>query len=79
MIIKKEENIQIRQKIIKCIKEENITQKELLEKAGLNTQFLQKMKTSGLLAKNLKKIADVLDVSVDYLLDRTDNPKSHKL
>jgi len=29
-------------------------------------------------AVNLKKIADYLDVSVDYLLGRTDNPQINK-
>ena len=27
----------------------------------------------------LIEIADILDISVDYLLGRTDNPDSHKL
>lgn len=74
-----EENMQIRQRIIEYANSINMTQKELLEKAKLNSQLMQKMKKSGLLASNLKKIADILDVSTDYLLGRTDNPKSHKV
>lgn len=74
-----EENIKIRERIIKCAKEKDITQKELLIKAGLNSQFLQDMKRYKILAENIKKIANVLDVSVDYLLGRTDNQESHKL
>lgn len=30
-------------------------------------------------AENLVKIANYFDCSIDYLLDRTDNPISHKL
>lgn len=73
-----DENIQIRQRIIEYAKYMNMSQKELLEKAGLNSQLMQKMKKSGILATNIKKIADVLDVSIDYLMGRTDNPQSHK-
>ena len=32
-----------------------------------------------MMLSNAVKIADYLDVSVDYLLGRTDNPNSHKV
>ena len=34
--------------------------------------------TKGMASFSLARIADYLDVSVDYLLGRTDNPNSHK-
>lgn len=73
-------NIQVRQKIIDYTKIIGMNQKDLVIKAGLNIQFLQDMKKrNSIKADALEQIADVLDVSVDYLMDRTDNPKSHKL
>lgn len=69
----------ILKKIKETAKKEEITQKKLLETAKLNPTTLVDMKKSMPKSDNLSKIADVLDVSVDYLLDRTDNPKSHKL
>lgn len=74
------DNIQVRQKIIEYTKKIGMSQKELILKAGLNIQFLQDMKKrNSIKADALEHIADALDVSVDYLMDRTDNPKSHKL
>lgn len=72
-------NEKIRESIVKECKRKNITQKELLQRAELGSQFMQSIKTHKLLAENLIKIADVLDVSIDYLTGRTDNSKSHKL
>lgn len=67
-----------RELIIKECKRKKITQKQLLEQAGLGTQFMQSMKTHKLIADNIYKIAVILDVSIDYLMGRTDNPTSHK-
>ena len=39
---------------------------------------LQTWKKDNIKPTSLKKIADYFDVSVDYLLGRTDNPGSHK-
>ena len=44
---------------------------------GINT-VSQLQGDKDILSKNLAKIADYLDCSVDYLLGRTDNPNSHK-
>lgn len=72
--------MQVRQKIIDTAKEKGLSQRALISKAELNIQFLQDMKSrNSIKAECLEKIADVLDVSIDYLVGRTDNPKSHKL
>lgn len=44
---------------------------------GINT-ISQMSKGNDMLSKNLAKIADYLDCSVDYLLGRTDNPAVNK-
>ena len=49
----------------------------MLQDCELNKNTLSSMNSRGswLQADSLAKIADYLDVSVDYLLGRTDNPK----
>lgn len=44
----------------------------LEEKAGLSEKSLYKWKISNPSSDNLQKVADVLNVSTDYLLGRTD-------
>ena len=53
---------------------------KMLENCDLSKNTLFSMNTRGswILANNLAAMADYLDVSVDYLLGRTDNPESHK-
>ena len=46
-------------------------------KLGINT-ISQMSKGNDMLSKNLAKIADYLDCSVDYLLGRTDNPEVNR-
>lgn len=60
-------------KIKELSKSKNITVKQLLEDVGLGFNTMSNMRTSMPKADNLAKIADYLDVSVDYLLGRTDN------
>lgn len=50
-----------------------ISVKKLLEDAGLGFNTMSNMKTSMPKADNLAKIADCLNVSVDYLIGRTEN------
>ena len=58
----------------------NILIKDILAACGLSKNALSTMQSRGswLQANNLAKIADYLDVSVDYLLGRTNNPNAHK-
>ena len=55
-------------------KAKNIPLKSLFDKVGLGVNTLTNMKTSMPKSDNLAKIADYLDVSVDYLLGRSDSP-----
>ena len=66
------QNIADRIKVI--AKKKNISMKSLLENVGLGINTMANMKASVPKADNLAKIADYLDVSVDYLLGRTDDP-----
>lgn len=54
--------------------------KDILLDCGLNKNTISTMisRKSWIKADSLAKIADYLDVSVDYLLGRTDNSESHK-
>jgi len=67
------------QRVQSAIKAKKVTQKEVLSKCDLSENTLKKMSdTNGMASFNLAKIADYLDVSVDYLLCRVDNPQAHK-
>ena len=52
----------------------NISINSMLNEIGLGKNTLMNFKTSMPKADNLAKIADYLDVSVDYLLGRTNDP-----
>lgn len=66
-------------RIKECAKEKHRTLKIILEdcKLGSNT-FSHMLHGKAIAFDSLAKIADYLDVSVDYLLGRTDNPNAHK-
>ena len=65
-------------RIQNLIKSRKLVQKTVLEDCGLNENTLKRMNDSrGMSSFNLAKIADYLDVSVDYLLGRTDEPEIH--
>lgn len=66
---------------IKYLREKmSYTQKDLAKKAGLTVVQLSRYETNDRKPDpdSLKRIADVLDTSTDYLLGRTDNPKSYE-
>lgn len=67
------------QEIAKRIKEQakknQISIKEMLAECDMGINAISQMaKGSDMLSKNLAKLADCLDCSVDYLLGRTDLP-----
>ena len=70
----------IAEKIKKVAKERKISLKSVLENCGLSKNTLSSMQSGGSIPKseNLAKIADYLDVTVDYLLGRTDDPNPPK-
>ena len=51
------------------------------DKIGVSSGVITKWKSEHSLpnGESLLRIADYLDCSVDYLLGRTDNPKSHRI
>lgn len=62
-------------RIKKIAKEKNISLSEMLASCGLGINTISKIaKGSDVLSKNLCKIADYLNCSMDYLLGRTNNP-----
>ena len=57
----------------------NISQNKMLNDCGAGTRTIQNILSgSSPSVDKIYKIADYFDVSVDYLLGRTDNPDSHK-
>lgn len=73
------ESAKIAERIKKTAKARGIQLKIMLEDIGLNKNTLSNMyKGSVPKADNLAKIADYLNVSVDYILGRTDKPEVNK-
>ncbi len=76
--------MQISQSIAKAIKDmakkANIPVGQMLTECGISKNAMSSMQSGGYLPRieNLVKIADYLDCSVDYLLERTSNPQAHK-
>jgi transcriptional regulator with XRE-family HTH domain len=67
-------------RIKQIAKSKNIKTGNMLKECGLSKNALSTMQHRGswILANRLATIADYLDVSVDYLLGRTDNPEINK-
>lgn len=62
-------------KIKELCQKQGISLNQLEEKLNFSTNYLYSMKKGNPKADNLQKIADYFNVSTDYLLGRTDNPK----
>ncbi|PIR39562.1 MAG: XRE family transcriptional regulator [Alphaproteobacteria bacterium CG11_big_fil_rev_8_21_14_0_20_39_49] len=56
-----------------------LSQGELAEKTGLKPSAISHFETGGRKASfdNLRKLANALDVTIDYLLGRSDDPAAH--
>lgn len=62
------------------VKSRGLVQKNMLADCGLNENTLKRMTDNrGMSSFSLAKIADYLDVSVDYLLGRTDVPETKSI
>lgn len=62
-------------KIKELCQKQGISLNQLEEKLNFSTNYLYSMKKGNPKADNLQKIADYFNVSTDYLLGRTDNPR----
>ena len=73
------DSIKMVERIKKVAKEKRIPLKVLLLECGLGINALNQIKPgSEFSSKSLLLIADRLEVSVDYLLGRTDNPEVNR-
>lgn len=61
-------------RIKEVAKNRDIVLRQMLEEIGLSKGTMDNLRTSMPKADNLAKIADYLDVSMDYLMGRTDEP-----
>lgn len=60
-------------------KQKNIILKDMLTECGLGSNTMSALYHDKMIvADRLAKIADYLDVSIDYLMGRTENQQSHK-
>lgn len=65
-------------KIEKEIKERKITKNKLITEIGLNRNTFINMNKSEPNIETVGKIAEYLDISIDYLYGRTEDKFSHK-
>lgn len=68
------------ERLIALRKERNLTQKQVYESVDMSALGYQRYEygTREPAYKNLISLANYFDVSLDYLVGRTDNPNSHK-
>lgn len=68
------------ERLITLRKERNLTQKQVYEAVNMSALGYQRYEygTREPAYKNLIALADYFDVSIDYLVGRTDNPKINK-
>ena len=67
------------EKIRQLRKERHLTQAEVAKEVGLSARGYQDLELGAKPRYDaLLHIADFYDVSVDWLMDRTDNPKAHR-
>lgn len=64
------------ERIKKISRDKGWSLQNVATKAGLGTNSIYKWKEQTPKLDKLKQVADVLDVSVDYLLGEEDNPKA---
>lgn len=70
---------EIANKIRQRTKQLGFNMKDMLSECDLGINAVSQMsKGKDMLSKNLAKIADYLNCSVDYLLGRTNNPEINK-
>jgi len=69
----------ISKRVKKCRKALSISQAQLAERLGMHQQTISAYETARLEpgAFSLLCLADVFNVSIDYLLGRTDNPETN--
>ncbi|HFI0076858.1 TPA: helix-turn-helix domain-containing protein, partial [Streptococcus suis] len=63
------------EKIKELCRKQGISLNQLEEKLGFSQNYIYSMKKGNPKVENLQKIADYFNVSTDYLLGRTDNPR----
>ena len=67
------------EKIRQLRKERHLTQAEVAKEVGLSARGYQDLELGAKPRyEALLHIADFFDVSVDWLMDRTDNPQAHR-
>ena len=76
----KDENMSVLNRITALLKERGLQQKALCEHLGLKAQAYTNWKggSNDSYMKYLPQIAEFFGVSIDYLLERTDNPNMQK-
>jgi len=65
---------------VKLLQERKVTTYRLTKETGISNGLITGWTQGGKIpsGENLRKIADYFNVSIDYLLGRTDNPEINK-
>ena len=65
---------------VKLLQERNVSSYKITKDIGINNGLISTWRNGKNTpsAENLVKLADYFDVSVDYLLGRTDKPEFHR-
>lgn len=73
-------NFVFKERIKQLRKESNILQKDIAKSLGISPRAYRFYENGDRFPdfQGLIRLADFFDVSIDYLVGRTDNPKSHK-
>ena len=67
------------EKIRQLRREKHLTQAQVAKEVGMSARGYQDLELGAKPRFDaLRNIADFYDVSVDWLMDRTDNPKAHR-
>lgn len=66
--------------LMRLRKENNLTLQKLANAIGITNQSINRLETGENVPsfKNLLALADYFDVSIDYLVGRSDSPEVHK-
>lgn len=64
-------------RVMELINRNNLTKAELEEKIGLSNSVIDGWETNNPMSSSLSAVADYFNVTVDYLLGRTDDPSPY--
>lgn len=76
----KKTSVEFQQRLLELIKDQDCTKTEFAKKVGLSKDVISRAAIYGIIptTRSLIKIAEFLDISLDYLLGETDDDRFYK-